>query len=261
MNIRRVTSIVAATVFAAISAPAGYDVLWEGFNSTAYNDTDFNNHYGYAWTKGWAWGSDKHNGVDRDVFHPNWNIWVDNGSMKVKAYVDSSGNYFGGATTTGYWKKYITYGIVEGRIKAPYQYGYCPAFWMIPSDGTWPPEIDIFEFPGAKSDSGKKFHFTVHWSNGGNQAWGQEIYKGGGQKWTGNWHYYKITWDSDKIECYADNSKKVTVWDGTENRVPDKQMYVVCSIEVSLGGDGWSGWPAWNTEAIMEVDHVWMYQN
>lgn len=258
----KLLTLAAALVFTGV-AQAG-TVFWIGWDSTATNDSAFNNNYGWAWSKGWAWGSYKNNNQGQDIFHPNWNVWVDNGTLKVKGYTDGSGNMYGGALTTGYNKKTIKYGILEARVKSEYQYGYCPAFWMIPTDGSWPPEIDIFEFPGAKSDSGKKLHFTTHWkkSGGGNGAFGVEIYKGGGQKWTGSWHTYMMKWFSNRVELFIDNQYKTAIWDaGSDNRAPDKDMYAVLSVEVSLGGNGWSGWPGWNTSCTMEVDHVWLYQN
>lgn len=241
---------------------AGYDVLWTGFDTPALTDQQFVNHYGTQWSKQWPWGGYKNNDAGVDVWHPTDNVWVDNGTMKVRAYTTDNGWFYGGAVSTGYWKKTLRYGQVVGRIKAPYAYGYCPAFWLMASDGTWPPEVDIFEFPGKRCDNGKKLIFSSHWNqNGGHAAVGRDVPRGGGSKWTGNFSYYRLNWLADRLELYVDGQLKETIWETSENRVPDKNMFVILSVEVALAGDNWAGWPAWYSSTVMEVDSVWVYQN
>ena len=254
-------AILGGVLTASPTLQAGNTVLWTGFDNAAYTDQEFINSYGYEFSKQWPWGGYKSNDAGVTVYHPTENVWVDSGTLKIKAYTSDQGWLYGGAVSTGYWKKTIKYGQVEGRIKAPYAYGYCPSFWLIPSDGSWPPEIDIFEFPGKKVDGGKKLMFSSHWGTSANHGnLGLELPRGGGSKWTGNFFYYRLNWLADRLELYVDNSLQNTIWENSENRVPDKNMDVVSSIEVALGGDSWAGWPAWNSTALMEVDSPSMYQ-
>src|SRR5215472_4060226 len=51
------------------------------------------------------------------------------------------------------------YGYFEMRAKLPRGKGIWPAFWLLPADLEWPPEIDVMESVGDPS----KVYMTLHW--------------------------------------------------------------------------------------------------
>ena len=64
---------------------------------------------------------------------------------KIKPRIDYSS---GAITTRGTFKQ--RYGYFEIRASWSGGKGVWPAFWLLPADGSWPPEIDVVEAHGDK---------------------------------------------------------------------------------------------------------------
>src|SRR5262249_44449107 len=50
------------------------------------------------------------------------------------------------------------YGLFEEKAQLPSGQGLWPAFWLLPENGQWPPEIDVLESIGNNS----QFYTTIH---------------------------------------------------------------------------------------------------
>lgn len=138
--------------------------------------------------------------------------------------------YVSGVLTTqpSFWQ---TYGYFELRAKIPSGKGLWPAFWLLPHDQSWPPEIDVMESVG----DGTHIYSTVHSTVG--PADGPEA------RVTGDaFHTYAVSWDAKQVIWYVDGKRIGAVPTPANLHRP---MYMIANLAV--GGD-WPGSPDTNTK-------------
>lgn len=135
-------------------------------------------------------------------------------------------------------------GYVEMSADIPDQTGFWSAFWMMPADGDWSSEIDIFEYLGATSD-------TVHtnlWDDGVPDAMqfsGAEVGDG--------FHTYGLFWDETIIRWTLDGE---TIRESANTVQED--MFLI--INLSVGG--WASDPDDSTDFSdgLSIDYVRVYE-
>jgi hypothetical protein len=138
-----------------------------------------------------------------------------------------------------------TYGYFEMRAKLPRGKGIWPAFWLLPLDLSWPPEIDVMESIGDPSE----VYVTVH----------SKITKPPNKKINvtpDDFHVYAVAWDPQDIVWFIDG-KEV-------HRVPtpldmNKPMYMLANVAV---GGHWPGSPDASTRfpQVMSIDYIRAYR-
>jgi hypothetical protein len=126
------------------------------------------------------------------------------------------------------------YGYFAIRAKLPSGAGTWPAFWLMPMDASWPPEIDIFEFIGDPT----KIVTTYHWLDGNNQhqmdGTGSTIADS-----SADYHVYAIDWTPGSLKWMVDGQ---VIHTHTGADVTSKAMYIIANLAV--GGNGsWPGAP------------------
>jgi beta-glucanase (GH16 family) len=142
------------------------------------------------------------------------------------------------------------YGKIEIRAKLPSGRGLWPALWLLPSDGTWPPEIDIVELLGHEPN---RVHMTSHWGTRKERRSSQDSYIG--PNFASGYHTFAFEWEPGLLRWYVDGVKRKVL---TTN-VPDRAMYLI--MNTSVGGD-WPGPPTKSTAfpQYMQIDYVRVYQ-
>lgn len=143
------------------------------------------------------------------------------------------------------------YGYFEAKVKLPKGVGLWPAFWLLPEDRSWPPEIDIFEGKGFQSNN---LYFTNHWGTRDNHQMKGSVYSG--PDFTAGYHIVAVEWDKDSIKWYVDGSLKFT----ETGHSPQVPMYVIFDLAV---GNGFAGEPDSTTPfpSKLSVDWVRAWQH
>jgi beta-glucanase (GH16 family) len=140
------------------------------------------------------------------------------------------------------------YGYFEVRAKFPRGKGLWPAIWLLPIDGSWPPEIDIVEAIGQAPE---EVFGTVHFGAETAPERVQPVALRNVIDSSDGFHTYGVDWQPDRITWYYDGRKVGE----TANVVKDQAMYLIVNLAV---GGVWAGEPDATTRfpAAMAIDHV-----
>lgn len=126
-------------------------------------------------------------------------------------------------------------GYFEIECNLPAGPGLWPAFWLLPVDQTWPPEIDVFEFlmkdplimwtglhqPASDTVKSPTLNTTVSDPRVG-------------------FHTYGVDWSADRINWYVDRKLVRTV--PTPESLRHRAMYIIVNMAVGTSAS-WGGGP------------------
>lgn len=136
------------------------------------------------------------------------------------------------------------YGYFEVRAALPEGQGFWPAFWLLPEDGSWPPEIDVFEMLGRDPDS---FYYSTHTVLDGRHV----VETGQYHVDTTQFHVYGVDWGPQTITFYLDGAAIGQVPTPASMHQP---FYMLVNLAV---GGAWGGSPDETTgTGLMQVDYV-----
>lgn len=172
--------------------------------------------------------------------------------LNITAQPNGSGGYTSGLITTEPSFSQ-TYGYFEMRAELPAGKGLWPAFWMLPTDKSWPPEIDALEAFGAPNANGE----------GGATSYHYGAISGNGSQSNGGWlnlpantetgyHNYGVMWDPQHLTYYFDGQEVAQVNTPADMNKP---MYMLANLAVA---GNWPGAPDGSTNfpADMKVDYI-----
>lgn len=138
-----------------------------------------------------------------------------------------------------------TYGYFEMRAKLPRGKGVWPAFWLLPSDLGWPPEIDVMESIGDPAFVWTTAHSKVDKTPGVKHQVAPDVF-----------HTFAVSWDAKQLIWFVDGREV-----NRQPTPPDmhKPMYLLANVAV--GGD-WPGAPDATTSfpARMSIDYIRAYR-
>ncbi|OLP59012.1 hypothetical protein BJF93_03530 [Xaviernesmea oryzae] len=143
-----------------------------------------------------------------------------------------------------------TYGYFEIRAQLPAEKGVSPAFWLLPSSGQSPPEIDILE--GYGGNKGSVFQTIHSMSTGSKVSTGISSWVG---DTTAGMHTYGVLWTQKELVWYVDGAETFRTATPSDMNQP---MYMVTNLGV--GGD-WVGTPdAGFSGADFKIDYIRVYE-
>ena len=146
------------------------------------------------------------------------------------------------------------YGYYEAKIMSPFGQAVWPAFWLLPTDNSWPPEIDVMEIVGSKPN---KTLNTFFWKDSsGNTAKDSGTYTHN-DNLSNDWHVYGLNWQKDRLEWYLDGK---LIREVSSANVPKQPMHIV--LNLAIGGT-LPGQPDRTTPATLQmlVDYVRVYKS
>jgi beta-glucanase (GH16 family) len=143
------------------------------------------------------------------------------------------------------------YGHFEIKAKMPVGPGTWPAFWLLASDNSWPPEIDVFENLGRYPTQP---HMGYFWALANGAATSASTYAST-PNLSAAYHVYAVDWRPEAIVFSIDGRE---VFRGTAN-IPDKPMYML--INLAFGGS-WAGPVTADTQfpSRLDVAYVRVFQ-
>ncbi len=148
----------------------------------------------------------------------------------------------------------FTYGYMEMRAQVSAGQGLWPAFWMLPTHGGWPPEIDIMETLGQRTDTVfNSLHYTDENGNIASEK-GEQTF--GGIDFSTDFHTFGVEWSADELTWFVDNQALYSI----DHDIPDVSMYLLANMAV---GGYWPGRPDETTPetSSFEIDYIRVYQN
>jgi beta-glucanase (GH16 family) len=108
------------------------------------------------------------------------------------------------------------YGYVQVEAWIPESLGLWPAIWLAAANEQWPPEIDMLESWGVRTQAAVYFHPV------GAEVVGNVMHPGIPQ----GWHTISLSWTKSQLTYFIDGKALLTV----HQRIPHQQMYFVLNL-------------------------------
>jgi beta-glucanase (GH16 family) len=141
-----------------------------------------------------------------------------------------------------------TYGYFEIRADMPDDQGVWPAFWLLPADGSWPPELDVVEMRGQDPNT---VIATVHSNETGSQTSIASAVKVADAS---GYHKYGVLWTEDEIVWYFDDAAIARADTPSDMHDP---MYML--VNLAVGGIAGTPSDGLVDGSEMKIDYIKAY--
>lgn len=201
------------------------------------------------WRTAFPWGRDRRSLGELQRYTPDA-FALSQGTLQIIAKPATRERY---AYTSGLISSHGSFaqefGRFEIRAKVPRGQGLWPAFWLLPRERSWPPEIDVFEALGDETDT---VHMTAHWRAGGVHRQRKSTFSG--PDFSASYHTFAVEWSKRGLAWFVDGIKRHEV----KGKSPRGPMYLLANLAV--GGD-WPGMPDASTPfpAVFAIDYIRAY--
>lgn len=156
-------------------------------------------------------------------------------------------DYTSGMLTT-YSSFAQTYGYFEMRADMPDDQGAWPAFWLLPADGSWPPELDVVEMRGQDTNT---IIATSHSNENGSHTVSRDAVQVAD---TEGFHKYGVLWTEDEIIWYFDDTEIARADTPADMHEP---MYML--VNLAVGGMAGTPDDDFVDGAEMKIDYIEAY--
>ncbi len=181
---------------------------------------------------------------------------LSNGTLSITAVPSSvvGGNADGLPYDSG-WMNTSTsfsqeYGVFEMNAQLPSGQGMWPAFWLMPENGSWPPEIDVTEQLGSTPG----VDYTSIHSNDLPSFNAESVGTTVGSTST-SFHTYGVDWEPDYTTFYYDGQQVYKEATPSDINVP---MYMIANLGVG-SATGWGGAADGSSTGTMNIDWIRAY--
>jgi beta-glucanase (GH16 family) len=159
-------------------------------------------------------------------------------------------HYTSGVMTTRYTFSQL-FGVFEIRARMPKGRGFWPAFWLLPADRSWPPELDVLEILGHEPTT---LHVSWHSKAGGKHT--SKTISVHVPDTSEEFHTYSVEWGKDEIAWYFDDKEIARQPTPEDMRKP---MYLLANLGV---GGYWPGNPDASTPfpSYYAIDWIRVYR-
>ncbi|HEV7305580.1 family 16 glycosylhydrolase [Ensifer sp.] len=173
-------------------------------------------------------------------------ITAEQASGSVQAEINGY-DYTSGMLTT-YSSFAQTYGYFEMRADMPDDQGAWPAFWLLPADGSWPPELDVVEMRGQDENT---VITTAHSNENGSHTMSRDAVEVAD---TEGFHEYGVLWTQDEIVWYFDDAEIARTDTPADMHEP---MYML--VNLAVGGMAGTPDSDFVDGAEMKIDYIEAY--